>query len=115
MLEVDISNMLESKGGCPYCGEEEPPIPGYEQALLELETYEGSPNYWSKRAELIKDLPLSEWYSVNSVKYPYEANYLHMNDAYAHCHYGVTMWWNEIHCCPKCKKEYYTIHEHQLK
>lgn len=114
MLIVDISNMKEAPayGVCPYCGEEEPPIPGYEQAKLELEAYEQSPEYFTKSAELMKDIPLDKWYEVDGVKYPYEANYQGMNNAFAHCNYGVSMWWNEIHKCPKCKKEYYTIHEH---
>lgn len=114
MREVNISKMKkdETYRTCPYCGEEEPPIPGYEQACLELEQYEQSPEYFIKQAELFKDIPIDEWYEVNGKKYPFGANYQHMNDAYAVCNYGVTMWWNEIHCCPKCKKEYYTIHEH---
>lgn len=51
-------------------------------------------------------------YLVEGKRYPFIANLQGMNDAYAFCHYGVTTWWTEIHCCKNCKKEYYTEHEH---
>lgn len=113
-MTVDITNMKEDKtyGTCPYCGAEEPPIPGYERAMMETDMYRESPEYFSKYQEAFKDIPTDKWYEVNGKKYPFDANLQHMNDAYAKCNFGITMWWNEIHCCPVCKQEYYTIHEH---
>lgn len=114
MKEVDISKMKEDRTykTCPYCGEPEPVAPGYQDALDKLKEFEGTILYWTKHAELMENIPIDKWYEVNGKKYPFDANMQHMNDAYAKCHYGVSIWWNKIHCCSKCKKEYYTIHEH---
>lgn len=116
--EVNINGMLEDEtyGRCPYCGNPEPPIPGLkeaEEALEELrKTTKNFGEFCVKQQELFKDIPIDEWYEVDGKKYPFTANLQHMNQAYARCHFGVDTWWNEIHCCPKCKREYFTIHEH---
>lgn len=107
----DIKNLQEAKqqGICPYCGTKEPEIPGYGDAMKQFRDNTLS---WRTRAEILANIPIAEWYEHNGTKYPYEANVQTMNDAYAHCHYGVNTWWNEIHYCEHCNKEYYTQHEH---
>lgn len=108
-MTKDISNMLEAKedGVCPYCGQKEPPIPGYTEAMATCKDLT-----WVQKAKVLGKLPIEKWYEHNGTKYPYTANVQTMNDAYAHCHYGVNTWWNEIHYCSWCDKEYYTQLEH---
>lgn len=113
--EIDIKDMKEDDtyvGICPYCGEEEPHQPGLEQALLDLQQYEKTPQFFVKQAELSNNIPNEKWYEVNGKKYPFIANLQYFYEAYTPSHYVITTCWNEIHCCPKCKKEYYTRHKH---
>lgn len=93
----DISEMQEDKTyrHCPYCGAEETNLP---QNIEVKDDYKPS--------------KVSFKYVVNDKEYPFEANYQYLGEVYAQCHYGVTDFWTEIHCCDKCKKEYYTVHEH---
>lgn len=92
-VDYDISDMKECEDyrHCPYCGEQE--------IGLENAPFNPGVQYFKR-------------YEVNGKKYPFEANLIGYSDEFANTHYGVTNEWNEIHCCHKCKRAYYTIHQH---
>lgn len=91
--DVDISSMKECTDyqHCPYCGKCE--------SGLECAPFHNKAEYERR-------------YVVNGKAYPFEANAMFFTDDFASKHYGVTIEWNEIHCCDECIREYYTVHQH---